>query len=43
MAVAEEETRVIVALIVHDVVIGKVAALNTQAEGPLQPISPRVG
>ena len=43
MAVAEEETRVIVALTVHDVVIVKVVASNTQAEGPLQPISPHVG
>jgi hypothetical protein len=43
MAVAGEVTRVIVALTVHDAVIVKVAALNTQAEGPPQPISLRVG
>jgi hypothetical protein len=41
MAVAEGETRMIVALPVHDAVIVKVAVLNTHAEGPLQPISPR--
>ncbi len=40
---AEGEIRVIAALTVHDAVIVKVAALNTQAEGPLQPISPHAG
>ena len=40
---AEGENRVIVALTVHDAVIVKAAALNTQVERPLQPISPRVG
>jgi len=34
---------VIAALTVHDAVIVKVVVLNTQAEGPLQPISPRAG
>ena len=42
MTAAEGENRVIVALTVHDAVIERVAALNTQAEDLLQPISPRV-
>jgi hypothetical protein len=43
MGVAEGGNRVIAALTAHDAVIVKVAVLNTQAVGLLQPISPRAG